>query len=312
MSMVELSPAQRISMIRESGTLLDKQDWPDIRLVLGQHQIATHSRYDDERDTKSSYVIHCIQDVHDDTLTALHTYLMEEAGGGQPGQSPWSSNRVRLFCSHLAEHKQLVGDVGQHLERYGIESFIAHDSIEPSKEWCDVIEAALADCDAMIVLVHPGFLESKWCNQEVGWVLGRKRHVLPLSYGIDPPGFLGKYQALPCHGLTPERTAHRILDWLSSIKALHSRLAPSLVDAFVNSSSWNFTRCVVPYLEQIGAVEDNDLARMEKAATDNIDVRQCIIEDQTGPEWVRQYVGARRSSTVDDPWANLPGTEPAF
>lgn len=31
-----LSPAQRIVLIRESATLLDKQEWEDIDLILGQ------------------------------------------------------------------------------------------------------------------------------------------------------------------------------------------------------------------------------------------------------------------------------------
>ena len=303
-----LSPGQRISMIRESATLLDKQEWDDIDLVLRQHGLPTSNF--GVPDTKSAYVKEMIDRADDNDLLALHTYLTSEAGSGRSGQSPWSAERLRLFCSHLAEHKQEVGLVGDALARYGIEPFIAHDSIAPSQEWIDVIEAALDDCDAMIVFLHDGFIESKWCDQEVGWALSRKRPVLPLNYGIHPYGFLGRLQDQPCAGASPHRVATYVLDWLVKTPSLHGRLGRGLVEAFVHSPSWNFTRSVVPYLEGMNTIEDDDLTRMERAAQDNVNVRECGIGGISGPDWVDTYVKKRRGPTAPATWPE--SDEPPF
>jgi hypothetical protein len=48
-----------------------------------------------------------------------------------------------VFGSHLSEHTVLVGAVRDQLLRYGIELFVAHDTIEHDKLWQDEIEKAL-------------------------------------------------------------------------------------------------------------------------------------------------------------------------
>jgi hypothetical protein len=301
------SPAERISMIRESATLLDKQDWTDIDLVLGQFGLPV-SEFGTE--SKTAYVINMIKSAGDDDLHRLHTYLVGEASGAPAaGRGPWNGEKLRLFCSHLAKHKAAVGQVGEQLSRFGIEPFVAHDSIEPSKEWAQVIEHALADCDAMIVFLHPGFRDSTWCDQEVGWALGRRRPILPLNYGTHPYGFLGKFQDQPCGDSYPVQVANYVMDWLTKTPSLHGRLAHGLVDAFVNSGSWNFTRQVAPLLERMPSITDDDLTRMEKAARDNVDVRECGVTPQlNGPEWVTQFVSRRRGTTAPATWSseNVP------
>lgn len=303
---VSMSAGQRIAVIREAMTLLDKQEWYEIDLVLEQHGLPTTNYGDWEG--KAAYVMQMIRNASDDDLELLHAYLTSEAGGADRiGASPWSGTRLRLFCSHLAEEKSAVSAVTDTLTRFGVEPFVAHQAIEPSKEWAQVIEAALTDCDAMLVFLHPGFLESKWCDQEVGWALGRSRPILPLNYGIHPYGFLGKYQDQPCVGQPPYRVAAFVMDWLTKNPSLHGLLAHGLVDAFVTSGSWDFTRSVVPLLSRIASVTDDDLTRMERAAVDNIDVRECALPTgQSGPEWVSAFVKARRGPTEPAAWSEEP------
>lgn len=308
---MSLTPSERIALIRECATLLDKQDWTEVDLVLGQFGLPT-SDYD-VPETKAAYVIQMVKDAADESLSSLHGFLVDEAGGsGHPGRGPWTGENLRLFCSHLATQKHIVGQVREDLARFGVEAFVAHDSIEPSKEWAQVIEHALADCDAMIVFLHDGFRESSWCDHEVGWVLGRQRPVLPLNYGIHPYGFLGKYQDQPCQDAVPSKVADFVLDWLIKTPSLHGRLSHGLVNAFVNSGSWNFTRRVAPLLDQIASVTDDDLTHMEKAARDNVDVRECAVTGaKSGPEWVADFVSARRGPSAPATWVD-GNDEPPF
>ena len=97
-----------------------------------------------------------------------------------------------------------------------------------------------------------------------------------------------------------------VMDWLTKTPSLHARLAHGLVDAVVDSHSWDFTRRVAPLLERMTAITDDDLTRMEKAAQDNVDVRDCMVSTVTptmsGPEWVAQFVAKRRGPTAPATW----------
>ena len=299
-----MTAAERIPLIRESATLLDKQDWSEIDLVLGEFGLPTEDVW---QGSKTAYVIAMLKDARDEVLVQLHQFLVGEAGGPRPaGRGPWTGDKLRVFCSHLAAHKDVVGAVSQELLPFGVEAFVAHDSIEPSRQWVQVIQNALADCDAMVVFLHPGFKDSFWCDQEVGWALARQRPILPLNYGTNPYGFLGQYQAQRCESASTTQVANFVMDWLIKTPSLHGRLAHSLVDALVNSHSWDFTRRVAPLLERIEVIDNDDLTRMEVAARENVDVRDCVVTTvapgMQGPEWVAQYVAKRRGQSSPAIW----------
>jgi hypothetical protein len=81
---------------------------------------------------------------------------------------------------------------------YGVDGFVAHTTIEPTSEWIDVIQLALRTCHAMVAMLTDDFATSRWCDQEVGFCVGRGILIVPVRMGIDPYGFIGRYQ-----GLTP-------------------------------------------------------------------------------------------------------------
>jgi hypothetical protein len=72
------------------------------------------------------------------------------------------------FLSHIRQERHLVGDVKRRLEgSYGIDAFVAHDDIHPSKTWREQIKTALASCHLFVAFLHDGFHASQWCDQEV-------------------------------------------------------------------------------------------------------------------------------------------------
>jgi len=157
----------------------------------------------------------------------------------------------------------------------------------------------------MIVFLHPELYESHWCDQEIDWAFGRKRPILPLNFGLNPYGFIGKLQAQPAAHASSVRVAQFIMDWLTKTPSLHTRLAHGLVEAFVHSGSWSFTRSVVPLLDRMQSITDDDLSRMEQAARDNIEVRECgIPPNMSGPEWVANFVQKRRGTISPATWTD--------
>ena len=112
----------------------------------------------------------------------------------------WKPGFYRLFISHLSEYKVSASNLKDCLQSFGVDGFVAHEDITPSKEWELEIEAALFSMDALCAIVAPGFEKSRWCDQEVGIALGRKKMVFSIRKGKNPYGFFGKYQALPSQG----------------------------------------------------------------------------------------------------------------
>ena len=116
----------------------------------------------------------------------------------ESGDDLWNpAGAPRVFISHLAERKAEVYKLSRSLGHFGFASFVAHEAIEPSREWRREIERALNSCDLLIAYVTPRFSESRWADQEVGWALGRGLVAIPVKVdGETPYGFIGSYQAI--------------------------------------------------------------------------------------------------------------------
>ncbi len=123
----------------------------------------------------------------------------------------WKEGCLKLFLSHLTNNKERMSYLKSFLDHWGICAFVAHEDIEPSREWRYEVEVALETMEVMVVLVEPGFKDSDWCCQEVGYALGRKVEIIPLRAGMDPFGFFGKYQGIQAKGKTPAVVAEEIV-----------------------------------------------------------------------------------------------------
>ncbi|MFW2480669.1 MAG: toll/interleukin-1 receptor domain-containing protein [Lentimonas sp.] len=150
----------------------------------------------------------------------------------------WKDGYFKLFLSHLAEHKVKVHQLKDALLHYGIDAFVAHDDIQPSREWQDEIELALRSMDSLAALVTPAFIESKWCDQEIGWAFGRGIPILPVRLGSDPYGFAGKYQAISGTLDMPLQLAELIFDTLIIKTETQHALCHALPNALLNARSF--------------------------------------------------------------------------
>ena len=108
----------------------------------------------------------------------------------------WGPGAIRVFLSHKAEYKEMASGIKDRLSAYSIASFVAHEDIEPMREWIGEIEVALSSMDVLVALLTDKFSESNWTDQEVGIAIGRGVPVIPVRLGKDPYGFIGKYQAI--------------------------------------------------------------------------------------------------------------------
>ncbi len=108
----------------------------------------------------------------------------------------WEAGMLRLFVSHISSHKVEIAALKGDLRRYGVDSFVAHEDIEPSLEWQAEIEEALRSMHAMSAILTDDFHDSKWTDQEVGIALGLGVLIVPVRAPDVPYGFMESFK--PC------------------------------------------------------------------------------------------------------------------
>lgn len=116
----------------------------------------------------------------------------------------------------------------------GIPAFVAHEDIQATREWRDEVEAGLETMEVLVAVVEPGFRESDWCAQEVGFALGKKVEVIPLRAGLDPFGFFGKFQGIQIKGKNPQTVADELAQILLKKPQHRERLLLSMAKAFAS------------------------------------------------------------------------------
>lgn len=165
----------------------------------------------------------------------------------------WEPFHLRLFLSHLSSFKKTTGQLQAALRRYGISAFVAHVDIEPTREWMDEIEAGLHSMDALVAILMPGFKESNWTDQEVGVAVGRGILVIPVMKGLNPYGFISRYQGLNSQGKTVATVASEIFQILVRSPKTRIRMLSCLTETTIQSKS---EEEALEKLRHIGSVKD--------------------------------------------------------
>jgi hypothetical protein len=205
-----MHPSERIKHIKAIASALSSEDWALLDLTLKQFGLPWADQWGG---TKEAYVIEMLSNAEDEPLLEIAKHL-GVASQLETIAEPafWSGTSARVFLSHLASMKGQVALLRSELARVGVTAFLAHEDIEPTKDWQIEIESALASMDGLIALLGPGFKESNWCDQEVGVAIGRKLPIVSVRLGLDPYGFIGKYQAVQGAGKEPRVLARELYE----------------------------------------------------------------------------------------------------
>lgn len=171
-----------------------------------------------------------LKDVDDGKILAIANELeIDTASPTMRGIFPpeiWQdNNQFRLFLSHLAAHKDKAIRLKEMLAPYHIGAFVAHEDINPTREWQNEIEKALHTMDAMLAIHTMGFSQSIWTQQEIGFALGKGIKILSLRLGEDPKGFISKHQAILRRGRDAEGVAQEINEIMLSDPQTQGRMA---------------------------------------------------------------------------------------
>jgi hypothetical protein len=187
----------------------------------------------------------------------------------------FEANSFGLFISHRDNNKEQAQETKELLSVYGISGFVAHDDIEPSKEWQGEIELALFSMDSLIALLYEGFFDSSWTNQEIGVAFGLKKPIFTVRLGEDPKGFVGKFQALRPSNGSSEDLALQIATQIIKNSATKEVMINAYFYALGSCISFNECEIWAQLLPHISVVDLDQINILINAFNENSQARDC-------------------------------------
>jgi hypothetical protein len=267
-----MTPGERVNTIQAIANALKDSQWTDIDLTLQEFGFSWSDTWNGN--DRRAYVVEMVKGESDEKVEALHSFLT----GGEPvaveqRKLPWNGPLLRLFGSHRAQDKDLIGQIKRHLALYAVDLFVAHQDITPSKEWIDELELALGSCDALAAFLTPDFRTSEWCDQEVGFAMRSRVLIVPVCLGEAPYGFMGRYQGLNAVKSNPAEIAESMFDILVSNPLTAGRMSEAIVTYTAEADSFARANQGSELLSRVTRLTPALLRRLEESIESNSQVR---------------------------------------
>ena len=257
---------------------MEDDAWDEISLTLDQFGLDGPTNWLSNRD----FIVQSIKRAPDATLRDLadHNWIAniprDEEATAELVVEPVAADRpdkLHIFISHLSAERQFAAELQAQLEKFGCKCFVAHNDIEPTEEWERAILTWLSRCDLLVALLHEGFHDSHWTDQEIGFVMGRGKPVFALNFGNPPYGFIGRFQAFPAFGKTPEKLASNIFDALKKHPQTRAIAARQVVALFEASSSFKAANARMAMVEELELWEPSFSERLSNAVETNSQIK---------------------------------------
>lgn len=206
---------------------------------------------------------------------ALLTIQKSQKEMSEAEERLWTKGCVRAFLSHKAEHKKQATDLKTSFKNVGVSAFVAHQDIEPTREWQDEIELALSTQDVCVTLLTEGFRNSNWTDQEIGISIGRGVPIVAVRLGQDPYGFIGKFQAFSGIGKSSEEIADELVQAFLLNKRLQGRMASALVQSFETAKGYTAANRLMEHIKALTSLSEDLVQRLEKTPEQNSGVKRA-------------------------------------
>lgn len=316
-----MDQALYIELVLALSKKLQELDSDHEALVLKTYGIS--SRPDELWGPRPSIIEWLMNNASENQILEIALYFDIDQASGTNQHAHNSVQPLKLFGSHLSDFRNFVGAVATELKFFGVDLFVAHDTIPMDALWEQEIAESLKTCHAGVTFHHQGFSQSYYCMQEVGWLIGRDLPIARLIFNENPLGLLASRHGRNVANQQCRYVVGALLDWISSISELQVPFSESLSEAFLNSTSFSRTDQVWRYLSNIERISDNQIGKVLEAGAINDQVFSTGIGNYSGTpyrnaiiekvkSWDVQGIFAEHISILEkaDPGkpANLPGT----
>lgn len=175
---------------------------------------------------------------------------------------------MKAFISYSTDDREVARNVKSILNKYSIDSFLAHEDINVSQEWKTRIVRELGDSEIIIPLLSASFKGSEWAPQEIGFAFGRGDVLfIPLSIdGTTPFGFISHIQGkrIPDAGLNNDLLIDPIMD-----RFPHD-IIPRLIERLRGAKSYvQANALMLPLVSRFSKFNDTEINAFATAAIEN-------------------------------------------
>ena len=218
----------RLAVIERLGSeLQNRYGFAQTYAFLRAFSLRPSGNFNDFEDVKD-LVFYALSDAEESVLSEMIDDLgvesLSQVSASIQPPSMWADDlRMRVFVSHLSLEKQKATRLRDTLAPFGMSAFVAHEDIEPTLEWQVQIERALHSMELFVSMHTPGFKDSVWAQQEIGFAIARGVKIIAVRMGEDPKGFISKHQALSRGEKTAEKLASEIAVLLEKDQRTSSR-----------------------------------------------------------------------------------------
>lgn len=266
------------NIVKFAVTQFDVSDWALIATTFPSgHLVTDHDRLIRSYNFGDEDYAFCVGEVLNNLIDADKGNLrrLEDFCGLLPVtetvrlQKSVKTGPIEVFISHKAEDRELASAMKAQLEVYGIKGFVAHEDIDVTSMWELEIEKNLCECDAFIYIATNAANGSTWCQQEIGWALGRGIPMLGVSCGAMPIGFFGNRQACRRPGNNMSLAAKELVSIVLENESLSPRLIDSVIDQLCNARSYDSASWCADLIEKSAAISSEQARMIEKAIHTN-------------------------------------------
>ena len=111
---------------------------------------------------------------------------------------------MRVFLSYAQADQAFAKALGEELTRRGLEVWRGEEQILPGDNWGSSIAEGLKKSNAMVVLISPKSMESKYVSSEIQYALGDlgyEKRIFPVMVQETPsvPWILNRFKILDAH-----------------------------------------------------------------------------------------------------------------
>lgn len=123
--------------------------------------------------------------------------------------------------------------------------------------------------DALVAVLMDGFRDSNWCDQEVGFAVGRDVLIIPIRKGLDPYGFIGRYQGIQGMNKTVGNVADSIFNTIVKSIKTRSKMLLALCNAIGQSTGIDEALEKLDILNSVDSVPEYNLENLRNQIRDN-------------------------------------------
>lgn len=266
------------NIIKHAVSQFSAEDWALIAMTLPYgHLVTDHNRLLRSCNFGDEDYAFCAGEVLGNLIEADKENLerLEDICGLHPvaemdeSRESVKTGSIEVFISHKAEDRNLASAMKAQLEVYGIKGFVAHEDIEVTSMWELEIEKSLRECDAFIYIATDVANASTWCQQEIGWALGRGIPMLGVSCGSMPIGFFGNRQACRRPGPNMSLAAKELVSIVLENESLSPRLIDSVIGQLCNARSYDSASRCADLIEKSAVISNEQAKMIEKAIHTN-------------------------------------------